>query len=79
MSAYYVYLLRCADNTFYTGITTDVERRVTEHNQGKKGARYTRVRRPVTLAYKEQSTNRSEALKREYSLRQLSHEEKSKL
>ena len=77
---WYVYLLRCADNSLYTGITTSIERRILEHNNcNKKGAKYTRVRRPVALAYSEQLTDRSEASRREYQLKQLTKREKEKL
>lgn len=69
-AGYYVYLLRCADGTYYTGYTTDVSRRVAEHNAGR-GARYTRGRRPVQLVYVEQWPSRSLALKREAALRRL--------
>lgn len=71
MSQWFVYMLRCADGSLYTGITTDPARREREHNTGKAGARYTRSRRPVTLAYQEPAANRSEAAKREYALKQL--------
>lgn len=77
---WYVYLLRCADNSLYAGITTSIERRILEHNNcNKKGAKYTRVRRPVALAYSEQLTDRSEASRREYQLKQLTKREKEKL
>jgi putative endonuclease len=66
-----VYILRCADGTLYTGITTDLARREQEHNSEKKGARYTRSRRPVVLVYSEEATDRSEASKREYAIKQL--------
>lgn len=72
MSAWYVYILRCADGSFYTGITTDVARRVAEHNgHDKLGARYTRSRRPVSLAYVEEAASRGEATKREAAIRRL--------
>ncbi|MBT8115533.1 MAG: GIY-YIG nuclease family protein [Arenicella sp.] len=75
-----VYMLRCADNTLYTGITVDIERRVREHNEdNKKAARYTRARRPVTLVYREQCENRSAASGREYHLKQLSAAQKMAL
>lgn len=77
---WYVYLLRCADNSLYAGITTSIERRILEHNNcNKKGAKYTRVRRPVALAYSEQLTDRSEASRREYQLKKLTKREKEKL
>lgn len=68
---WYVYMVRCSDNTYYTGITTDLTRRVNEHNSHRKGARYTRARRPVKLAYSEEVTSRSTAAKREYRIRKL--------
>ncbi len=73
---YFVYIVECADTTLYTGITTDLERRLTEHNQSEKWAKYTRVRRPVTLVYSEKHASRSEACQREYAIKQLSREEK---
>ena len=67
-----VYLLRCADGTLYTGITTDVARRVAEHNgDGAPGARYTRSRRPVTLAYAEPADNRAAAARCEAAIKRL--------
>ena len=69
---WFVYLLQCADGTFYTGITTDVKRRFAEHNETVKGAKYTKARRPVKLFYQENQPNRSAAAKREYQLRRLS-------
>lgn len=75
-----VYMLQCADHTLYTGITTDIKRRLEEHNNdNKKGARYTRVRRPVFLVYQEDCTNRSHASSREYHLKKLPRTEKLKL
>lgn len=78
-SNWFVYILQCADNTLYTGITTDLERRVSEHNDGKLGARYTRARRPVSLVYSEPCKNRSEASKREAEIKQLSRPAKQLL
>ena len=74
-----VYILNCADNTLYTGITTDVKRRVNEHNNNNKGARYTRARRPVTLVYEERHESRADASRREYHIKQLNRIEKLKL
>ena len=72
MSTWFVYILRCSDGSFYTGITTDVARGVEEHNGNDKlGARYTRSRRPVNLAYVEEATSRGEAAKREAAIRKL--------
>jgi putative endonuclease len=71
MSEWYVYILRCADESFYTGVTTDVSRRAEEHNAGPLGARYTRARRPVEVVYYESCENRSAACRREYEIKQL--------
>ncbi len=76
---YYVYLLTCADNTLYCGITTNVTRRVKEHNSLKLGAKYTKPRRPVVLSYVIKQKNKSEALKLEYKIKQLSRKEKLEL
>ncbi len=77
---WYVYFLRCADNSLYAGITTSLERRVSEHNEcNKKAAKYTRARRPVTLAYAESLLDRQQASRREYQLKQLSKREKENL
>lgn len=77
---WYVYLLRCADNSLYTGITISLERRLIEHNEcNKKGAKYTRVRRPVHLAYSEPQPNRQEASRREYQLKRLTKAKKEQL
>jgi len=66
---YYVYMVQCADNTLYTGIATELGRRVKEHNESDKGAKYTRVRRPVHLVYSESYPDRSSASKREYQIK----------
>ncbi len=76
MMSYYVYILLCSDNTLYTGIAKDVHKRLQEHNESEKGAKYTRVRRPVKLVYTEKSENRSSASKREYVIKKLSRERK---
>jgi putative endonuclease len=73
-----VYLARCADGTLYTGITTDPERRVAEHNRGV-GAGYTRGRLPVALVYSEPVPDRSGALRREYAIKQLTRVQKEAL
>lgn len=73
-----LYILRCSDGSLYTGITTDVEKRITTHNAGK-GAKYTRSRKPVELVYSEECTDHSTALKREIEIKALSREEKLKL
>ena len=72
---YYVLLLECFDKTLYCGYTTDIAKRVAKHNQGK-GAKYTKGRLPVRLVYKESYNSKTEALKREYNIKQLSRERK---
>ena len=77
---YYVYMVECADKTLYTGIATELERRIEEHNGSEKGAKYTRVRRPVKLVYSEEYPDRSSASKREYEIKKkLNRAEKLKL
>ena len=75
---HYVYVLRCADDTLYTGYTTNVRRRVAEHAAGE-GAKYTRGRTPVTLVYVESLDSRSAALSREHELKQLDRTDKESL
>lgn len=75
---HYVYVLRCADGTLYTGYTTDPERRCDEHNRGE-GARYTAGRRPVELVYREAFSTRSEACRREHEIKQLPKKKKQAL
>lgn len=75
MDKHYTYILECKDQTLYTGYTTDLERRLKVHNDGK-GAKYTKIRRPVKLVYHEEFDNKSEALKREYALKRLSRKQK---
>lgn len=77
-STWYLYILRCKDNTLYTGITTDVEKRLEAHRSGK-GAKYTRGRAPLELVYRETCGTHSDALKRELEIKKLSREEKQKL
>ncbi len=76
---YFVYILECSDNTLYTGITTDLQRRLEEHNSSDKGAKYTKIRRPVTLVYDEVCQDRSSASKREYEIKHLSRKHKLEL
>jgi len=76
---WFVYILSCADNSLYTGITTDLERRVLEHNDSKKGAKYTRARRPVKLVYSEPAIDRSTATRREAALKSLTSDKKREL
>ena len=75
---HYVYILRCADDTLYTGWTTDVERRVETHNSGK-GAKYTRARLPVEIVYTEEFDNKVEAQRREYAIKKLTRAQKETL
>lgn len=67
-----VYIVRCSDNSLYTGITTDLAKRMKEHNSGNKsGAKYTRARTPVTLVYSEEAEDRSQAARREYEIKKM--------
>ena len=72
---YYAYMLRCSDNSIYSGYTTDVYKREKVHNSGK-GAKYTRARLPVKLVYFEKFENKIEATKREWQFKQYTHKEK---
>lgn len=74
----YVYILKCSDNTLYTGWTTNLEKRLKVHNT-RKGAKYTRVRLPVEIVYFEEFEDKKDAMKREYAIKQLSRQEKLKL
>lgn len=74
-----VYIVQCSDDTLYTGICRNVQRRVHEHNKLKSAARYTRVRRPVQLVYQEQLASRSAAAQREYRIKKLNTEKKRDL
>lgn len=76
---YYVYLLKCSDNTYYCGYTNNLEKRINNHNTSKSGAKYTKYRRPVILKYFETFENLSDALKREYRIKKLTREQKEKL
>lgn len=76
--AYYCYMVLCANGAFYTGWTTDPERRVSEHNAGR-GARYTRMHGPVELVYIEEVSDHSTALKREVEIKHYSHTRKATL
>lgn len=75
---HYTYILKCADNTLYTGYTTDPERRLNEHNSGT-GAKYTRSRLPVEMVYVEEFSTRTEATRREAAIKKLTRSEKNKL
>lgn len=76
---WYVYIVRCSDETLYTGVAKDVERRVKEHNNSPLGAKYTRARRPVTLVYQEEVASRSDAGKREHEIKAMSRARKQRL
>jgi putative endonuclease len=76
---YHLYIVKCADETLYTGITLDLKRRVIEHNSSSLGAKYTRARRPVVLVYSKRYKNRSLASKAESTLKAKSRKEKLKL
>ncbi len=65
---WYVYIVKCSDGSLYTGVTTDIKRRIGEHNAGQ-GASYTRIRTPVSLVHNESHPNRSKALKREAEIK----------
>jgi len=72
---WHVYIIKCSESSLYAGITTDIPRRIKEHNSGK-GGRYTRTRQPVTLLYKETYSTKSQALKREAQIKGLTREKK---
>lgn len=74
----YTYILKCKDDSLYTGWTNDLKKRITSHNAGK-GAKCTKARRPVELVYYEEFQTREEAMKREYAIKQLSRKEKEAL
>lgn len=76
---YYLYIVKCADKTLYTGICVDLKRRIKEHNDSKIGAKYTRSRRPVKLVYSKKFRTRSTASKAEARIKKLSRREKLKL
>ncbi|MGD1055255.1 MAG: GIY-YIG nuclease family protein [Nitrososphaerales archaeon] len=75
MARHFVYMLECSDGTLYTGYTTDVDRRLHQHNSGK-GARYTRSRTPVKLAFKERFRSRADALRREIQIKSMNRSSK---
>ncbi len=76
---WYVYMLCCSDNSYYTGITKDLSRRLEQHNSGQGGAKYTRSRRPVALVYQEKQCDHSAALKREIEIKRLQPQAKRAL
>ncbi|MFH1217993.1 MAG: GIY-YIG nuclease family protein [Pseudomonadota bacterium] len=76
---WHVYIVRCSDGTLYTGVTTNLARRISEHNSPRGGARYTRARQPVELVYAESGASRSAVCSREYEIKKLSLAEKTHL
>lgn len=76
---YYVYIVQCIDGTLYTGIATDLVRRINEHNTSLRGAKYTRNRRPVTLLYSKEFPDRATASAAEFRIKKLSRAEKLRL
>ena len=78
MGSHFVYIVRCSDNSLYTGYTNNIEARINKHNAGK-GAKYTKIRRPVVLVYQEMYETKSEALRREYEMKTFTRQRKLKL
>lgn len=78
MDNHFVYIVRCSDNSLYTGYTNNIEVRINKHNAGK-GAKYTKIRRPVVLVYQEMYDTKSEALRREYEIKTFTRQRKLKL
>lgn len=78
MGSHFVYIVRCSDNSLYTGYTNNIEARINKHNAGK-GAKYTKTRRPVVLVYQEMYDTKSEALRREYEIKTFTRQRKLKL
>ena len=76
---WYLYTLLCADGTYYTGVTTDIQRRLNEHNTSPKGAKYTKTRRPAKLIYSKYFIDRSSAQKAEYKFKRLTRKQKEKI
>lgn len=79
MKDWYVYILKCSDESLYTGITKDINKRLYEHNNTKTGASYTKGRRPCFLLYQEGPMDKSSALKREISIKKITRKEKLEL
>ncbi len=76
---WYVYMIRCSDASLYTGVTTDIERRFTEHKESKKGSKYARAKIPLRVVYEEVCASRSEAQKRECAIKKFDKKEKELL
>ncbi|MBR5579513.1 MAG: GIY-YIG nuclease family protein [Lachnospiraceae bacterium] len=75
---YYTYIVECADGTYYTGYTVNLEKRLHTHNLGK-GAKYTRARLPVSLIYREEFATKEEAMSREWQIKHMTRQQKQKL
>lgn len=75
-NVWFVYIVQCADDTLYTGVAKNLDKRLHEHNHTTRGARYTRSRRPVCLVYSESAADRSNACRREYAIKKLSRQDK---
>tara|TARA_R110000824_G_scaffold357053_1_gene544365 strand:- start:295 stop:543 length:249 start_codon:yes stop_codon:yes gene_type:complete len=78
MKIWYLYVVRCSDSTLYTGVTTDLKRRLNEHNTSNRGAKYTKARRPINLVYYELYQSRSNAQKAEHKFKKLTREQKER-
>jgi putative endonuclease len=76
---WFIYIVECSDSSYYTGVTTNIKRRLHEHNNTAKGAKYTRCRRPVALVYQEETDSRQNACKREYAIKKLQLAQKKTL
>ena len=76
---WFLYVVHCSDGTLYTGVTTDVSRRVREHNTGSRGAKYTKTRRPVRLVYRIDFETRSAAQRAEYKFKKLTRKQKNEV
>ena len=78
MNRWIMYVVRCADDSLYAGVTKNLKRRILEHNYGMRGAKYTRSRRPVEVVYEEECTSHSDALKKEWAFKKLSKSRKER-
>lgn len=76
VDVWFVYIVQCVDDTLYTGVAKNINKRLYEHNHTARGARYTRGRRPVRLVYSEPAADRSQACRREYAIKQFSRQDK---
>jgi len=74
----YTYILECKDNTYYTGWTNNLEKRLKDHNEGR-GAKYTKARLPVSLIYYEEFQTKEEAMRREYAIKHMTRKDKEKI